>query len=121
MVLMIAKLYGTLIGLLGVLGLFVGSGHLFKLMNADLALDLTRLALAALLCYAVYAKNQMLARNGLMLVGVLYLGMAVAGIFDAELWGILPNGLTAFDIIFHVVTGVFALGVARKPAAEPTK
>lgn len=112
----VAKMYGWLIAALGILGLFVTDGHLFKCMNADLALDITRLVLAAILLYAVYAKKADLARNGLWLTGLLYVGLGIAGLFDAELWGILPNGLTGFDIVFHLVAGAFALATTRKPA-----
>lgn len=122
MVLMVAKMYGWLIALLGVLGLFVTDGHLFKFMNADMPLDILRILLAAMLLYAVYSKKEDMARSGLLLVGVLYVLMGVAGLFDSELWGLLPTGLTGFDIVFHLVTGLAALGVAKtKMAVDSVK
>jgi hypothetical protein len=117
MVLMVAKMYGWLIALLGVLGLFVTDGHLFKLMNADMPLDILRLVLATTLLWAAYGKKEDIARNALLLVGVLYVGMGIAALFDPELWGLLPTGLTGFDVIFHLVTGLAALGVAKTKLA----
>ena len=110
-----AKMYAILIALLAIGGLFIKDGHLFGLTNADTALDWTRVALAALLLYAGFkSKNAGFVRGSLMFVGVMYVGLAVLGLMDSELWGLLPNGLTGFDIVFHAVTGVAAIGVAMR-------
>jgi hypothetical protein len=107
-----AKVYGVLIALLAVVGLFT-SGHAFDLMNVDPMLDILRVVLAAVLLYAGFgAAKQDFVRGSLMVVGFLYVGMGVLGLFNSELWGLLPSGLTGFDIAFHLVTGVAALGVA---------
>jgi hypothetical protein len=106
---MMGKMYALLIGALGIVGLFV-SGHLFKLMNVDIALDALRIVLAAYLVYAAFiAKNVKMTANGLLAVGILYLAMAVWGLFSSTLGGILPSGLTGFDIVFHLVTGIVAV------------
>jgi hypothetical protein len=108
----LAKVYGVLIATLAVAGLFA-SGHLFDLMNVDPALDILRFPLAALLLYAGFgAATHDFVRGSLLGVGLLYVGMALLGLLDAELWGLLPSGLTGFDVAFHLLTGVAALGAA---------
>lgn len=109
------KIYGILIALLAVGGFFVTDGHLFGIMNADAALDWLRALLAVFLLYVGYkVTDDGFLRGTLMFVGVLYVGMGLLGIADSELWGLLPNGLTGFDIAFHLVTGAAALGLAAK-------
>lgn len=105
----LARMYFVLISALGVVGLFV-SGHLFQIMNVDIALDLTRILLAAILFYSAFMSQSNRAVNdSLNLVGILYIGLAVIGLFTPTVWGMLPAGLTGFDIVFHLVTGAVAL------------
>lgn len=114
------RVYGLLIALLAVVGLFVSHGHMFNVMNADGFLDGLRVVLAVALLYAGFATNNVkLMRSLLGAVAASYVGLAVLGLIDSKLWGLLPNGLTGFDIVFHLVTGVAAGVVAmRKPATE---
>lgn len=107
------RAYAILIAILAVAGFFVSDGHLFRLMNADMALDWLRVVLAGFLLYVGFGKTDAgLVKGSLLLVGGLYVGMALLGLVDPQLWGLLPNGLTGFDVIFHLVTGVAAIGVA---------
>lgn len=111
---MIGKMYAVLIGALGIVGLFV-SGHLFKFMNVDIALDILRVVLAAYLVYAAFiAKNVKMTTTGLLVVGVLYVVMAIWGLFSSTLGGILPSGLTGFDIVFHLATGIVAVAAGMR-------
>jgi hypothetical protein len=104
----LAKIYAALVGALGILGLFV-SGHLFAVTNSDWLLDLVRLALAAYLLYAVYgAKTDSAVNNALLVTGILYIGLAVIGLVSPTLGGLLPSGLTGFDVAFHLITGALA-------------
>lgn len=112
----ITKLYAALVGALGVAGLLT-NGHLFELMNVDAALDGLRILLAGFLAYAgLIAKSEGLANLGLNIVGALYIGMAMIGLLSPTLGGLLPSGLTGFDIAFHLITGGLALylGVHHK-------
>src|SRR5690348_17673870 len=94
----VAKFFGFLALALGVLGLLVGDKQLLGLLNVDLALDVARLALAGLLLYAVYgARSDGFLRSALMVFGVVYVALAVAGLMSPTLGGLLPHGLTAFD------------------------
>jgi hypothetical protein len=114
----LTQAYGILIGLLALLGLFTG-GHLFGLMNTDAAIDGIRVVLAAVLLYIGFvSKNVRQASTALLVTGVLYLGMAVLGMVDSKLFGLLPSGLTSFDIIFHLVTGAVAAWAGLRKSHE---
>jgi hypothetical protein len=118
----LAKVYAVLIGAIGIIGLFV-SGHLFQIMNTDIAIDILRIVLAAYLGYAAFiAKNERMTTNGLLVVGVLYIVMAVWALFSSTLSGILPSGMTGFDVVFHLLTGAVATaaGMRRNEAHRGT-
>ncbi len=116
----VVRVYGVLIALLAVMGLFVGEGsHMLGIMNADMTLDILRIALAAYLLYAGFvAKEGPVVRSALWTVGILYIGMGVLGLIDPKLWGMLPTGLTTFDVGFHLVTGLLAIAIAAKKETE---
>jgi hypothetical protein len=112
----LAKIYAVLVGALALLGLFV-SGHLFQLMNSDILIDVLRVALAGFLVYVGFiARNERMAATALTVVGALYIVMALGGLFSPTLGGLLPSGLTGFDIAFHLVTGLVAAGAAMRHA-----
>lgn len=115
----LAKIFGILVAGLAVFGLFVHDGHLFGFMNADLALDSLRILLAVALLYVGFGRSDAdTLRAVLGLTGVLYIGMGLLGMVDATLWGLLPNGLTGFDIAFHLVAGIAATGAAFAPNSD---
>ncbi len=110
----VAKLYGLMIGLLAIVGLFV-SGHLFKIANVDMVLDLARIIIAASLLYVGFSKaDEKSAGSVVTAVGVLYVGMAVIALFSPTIFGLLPSGLTGFDVAFHAVTGLVALAAVSR-------
>lgn len=110
----LAKMYSVLIGALGIIGLFV-SGRLFQIMNTDLPIDILRIVLGAYLAYAAFiVKNEGMATNGLLTVGILYIVMAIWALFSSTLGGILPAGMTGFDVIFHLVTGIVATSAGMR-------
>jgi hypothetical protein len=112
----LAQIFGILVAGLAVLGFFVEDGHLFGLMNANIMLDILRVGLAAALLYVGFGKaSAENIRNVLGLTSALYLGMAVLGLINSELWGLLPSGLTGFDIAFHLVAGLAAGAAAVAP------
>jgi uncharacterized membrane protein len=120
--LQLTRIYAVLIGALAIIGLFV-NGHLFGFMNSDIALDLLRVVLAAYLIYVGFvAKSETMATNALLGVGALYIVMGIAGLFSPTLGGILPSGLTGFDVAFHLITGAVAAvaGMRRDHANHGT-
>lgn len=108
----VTQLYAIIVGTLAVLGLFTG-GHLLDIMNVDGALDATRIVLALGLIYAGFIdRSERTIQTMLTVVGVLYIGLGILGLIDPNVVGLLPSGLTGFDIAFHLLTGAVALWVA---------
>lgn len=116
----LTRMYAILIGTLGIVGLFV-SGHLLELMNVDIALDVLRILLTGYLVYVGFiAKSDRQANFALNIVGALYIGMALLGLISPTVGGLLPSGLTGFDVVFHLLTGGLALyaGMHHKNTAH---
>lgn len=109
-----AKFYGFLILLLAIVGIIAGEKQFLGFLNVDVALDLTRVALAVLLLSSVYGVVRGLGpqRQALLIVGLLYVGLAIYGFVDATAGGLLPDKLSLFDKLFHLITGLAALGAA---------
>lgn len=109
-----AKVLGVIIGGLALVGLF-RNGHWLGLMNVDVALDLLRIVLAGTLLYVGFSRaSEESAASVVMTVGGLYVGMAILGLLSRELFGLLPSGLTNFDLAFHALTGVAAVAIASR-------
>lgn len=109
----LVQILAVLVTALAVGGFMVEDDHLLGLTNADMAMDITRLSLAAILLFVGFGKSSAsTVRGALVLFGMLYVGLAVLGLLDSELWGLLPTGLTGFDIVFHLAAGIVALGAA---------
>jgi hypothetical protein len=116
----VAQIFGMTVLALAVAGFLSGEGHLLGLMNIDKALDILRMPIAAALLYAGFATNDAQKTNSILLgVGVLYIGMGLFGMISPELFGLLPNGLTGFDVAFHLLTG--AVGIMAAIAHEPRR
>ena len=110
----LAQIYGVIAAFLALFGLFTVEGHLFRLLNVDTALNVLRVVLAAALLYAGFVtKNDKTIRDILMFTGVVYVTLAVLGLFNSVLWDLLPTGLTGFDVIVHLLAGALAIAVAR--------
>jgi hypothetical protein len=114
----LAQIYGVVIGLLALIGLFT-EGQLWGLMNMDPALDGLRVILAAALLYVGFRDgHEREASVALTTVGVLCVGMGLLGMADSTLYGLLPSGLTGFDIAFHLVTGAIAAWAGLHKGSE---
>jgi len=88
---------------------------LLGILNVDPALDVLRLILAAWLTYAVLlSKSDAAIRSSLIGTGIMYLLIVILGLMNINGGGLFPSGLTAFDIIFHLTAGIFALWAAAK-------
>jgi hypothetical protein len=116
---MIARVLGIVVAVLAIAGFFVEGEHLLGLMNVDMALDVTRVLIAAALLIVGFARVPLAAvRAVLIIVGAMYVLMALIAFADPTLMGILPTGFTGFDIGFHLVVGLGAIVVAMVPAAN---
>jgi hypothetical protein len=117
----VARVLGIVVALLAVAGFFVEGDHLFNLMNVDLPLDLLRVVIAAALLYVGFGRASAGAlRAVVIVVGVLYVLMALIAFADPTLFGLLPTGFTGFDIGFHLIVGLGALVLAFLPSGRKT-
>ena len=99
---LLAQILGIVVGSLAIIGLLAGDRHLFELMNVDVALDLLRFPIAAALLYAGFWATSNLTINNIVLgVGLLYVVIGLLGMSSPQLFGLLPHGLTGFDVTFH--------------------
>jgi hypothetical protein len=109
----VARILGVVVALLAIAGFFVEGEHLFDLMNVDIALDALRVVIAVALLYVGFARVRASAvKTVIVIVGVVYVLMGALAFADRTLFGLLPTGLTAFDIGFHLVVGIAALILA---------
>jgi len=117
----LVQLYGALIAALGLVGLTVAGRHLFGIMNVDMLLDVVRVVLGASLLYVGFLPHDAdTVRSALGTTGILYIGIAILGMLSPTLWGLLPMGLTGFDVTFHLLTGLVAAGAAWAPNSDST-
>jgi len=109
---------GVLLGSHGFLGLFIEGEHLLGLFNVDILLDIVYL-LSALVLLVVGGTRAPagLLRGGLFLVAIVFILIAVLGLADNTLVGLLPTGLTHVDIGFLFVIGAIAAFTGLLPGA----
>jgi FtsH-binding integral membrane protein len=108
----LTRMYAVLVATLAIVGIFV-SGHLVGLINVDPALDVFRIVLAAYLIYVgFFARNITTVNSALLVIGMFYIGLGVGGMISPALGGLLPSGVTGFDVAFHLITGALATYVA---------
>jgi hypothetical protein len=105
-----ARIAGILFILIGIIGVLLGDGSLWDIVNSDVPEDVIHLATGALLLYAGFWGADSLARSIVGGVGVVYLLLGLLGSVNDELFGLLPDGYTIVDNVLHLVAG--GLGVA---------
>lgn len=105
----------------GGVGLFIEGEHILGIFNTDILIDIVYLASAiALLVVGFGHDNAKAMRGVLALVGVVFVGIGVLSLGDDTVFGLLPTGLTLFDIIVLFTAGGGALVSAVAPrTAEP--
>lgn len=114
----VSQIYAVIVASLALFGL-LSTGHLLELMNVDIAIDLIRVVLAAALIYAgFFSEDEKTAKNALFSVGILYVIMGLFGLVNPTLGGLLPSGLTGFDIGFHLLSGSVAVIIATTKHSE---
>jgi hypothetical protein len=106
----LAMTLGTIGAVLAIVGLLSGEGLLFGFINVDLPLDLIRIPIAGMLLYAgMWSANNLTINNTMLGVGALYILMALVGMADPKLFGMLTNDFTGFDVAFHGIAGLGAV------------
>lgn len=105
---------GSLLVVLTVAGFFLKQKHLLKLMNVDTTHSMLRLPLTAALLYGGTNTDLKTTRKILLAVGLFYIAMGSAGAVDKKVGGLLPSGLTNFDIVYHFVVGAGAIWLGAR-------
>lgn len=115
----VVKVYAITFGVLGLMGLIDSISSLW-IMNVDIISNLIKIILSALLAYAgfVIERNDY-ANLVLIIIGLILIVMGLTGIVAPTLGGIMPTGITEFEIVFYFVIGSAAIGavLAEKESA----
>lgn len=108
MSLQLTRIFGIVLTILVLAGLAM-NGHWLGLMNVDTVMDLLRIVLAAAALYIGFVSRSFSqARSFLTVTGVLFIAMAILGLISPTLFGLLPSGMTGFDIVLHLASGILA-------------
>lgn len=105
-----ARVIGAVVIVVGVLGLLLGSDRLLGLFNIDLVEDIIHLATGGLMLYVGFAlRDNMLARNLVGGLGVVYLLVGILGFIVPNLFGLLPTGYNLADNLLHLALGLLGI------------
>ena len=122
---MYARTYAQVVGVwfltLGVIGVVIGPREDWFLgFNVDVVSDVVHFATGGLLAYAGFSGTNGQARSIVAAVGAFYLLASVLGLLAADLFGLLPHGLSVQDKVGGIVLGLVAFWAERgAPAAPP--
>ena len=109
-----AQVLGVVLILIGVVGLVLGE-RLFL----DIVEGAVHLLTGGLLAYAGFSRVDLaLARNVVLELGVVYLLVGLPGFVVPTVFGLLPDGYTAFDNLLHLALGVLSIAVASFARGE---
>jgi hypothetical protein len=116
-----ALILGILLATHGGVGLFVEGEHMLAMFNTDILIDIVYLVFAvALLIVGFAPDDEKQLRGVLAFVGLVFVGIGLAGLADETVFGLLPTGLTWVDLLLFFVAGGGALISAVAPrTAEP--
>jgi hypothetical protein len=102
----------SLLSLLAAAG-FIKNNKTFIGMNVDKSHSLIRIPVT-LLTLASTRGTTASTRTALKGVGILYLLIGCAGLFNKRLGGVLPAGLTKFDYVYHFLSGALTLWMGSR-------
>ncbi len=113
MVRLYAQILGVVLLLVGVVGLLVGERLVLGILNADILEDIVHLITGGLLAYVGFGRTDLaLARNVVLVLGIIYLVVGLLGFVVPMMFGLLPDGYTIFDNLLHLALGVASIAVA---------
>lgn len=108
-----AQILGVVLILIGVVGLLVGDGLLFGILNIDVVEDIVHILTGGILAYVGFGRPDAgAARSVVGVLGVVYLLVGILGFIMPTLLGLVPSSYTIFDNLLHLALGVLSLAVA---------
>jgi hypothetical protein len=113
MVRLYAKIVGVTVILIGVVGLLLGEGSLFGVLNIDLVEDGIHLLTGGLLAYAGFAARDLKVVRAIVGgTGIAYLVLGVVSFARPMLFGLIPSGyVLVLDNLIHLTLGVLGIFV----------
>ncbi len=105
---------GGFLSVLTFAGFTARNKHLLKLLNVDTNHSVLRMPLTAALLYAGTQADLKTTRKILTGVGIFYVAMGSAGLVDKKVGGLLPSGLTNYDIVYHFAVGAGSLWLGSR-------
>lgn len=108
---LLAQVIGAIVLALGIGGLFMGEGQLAQLMNIDLLLDMTRIALGVILIGTTFVNDGAI-KSALAVFGIVYLGAFISALVSPTAFGLLPSGLGIADNTIHLLGGLLGIWLA---------
>lgn len=115
----LAGIVGAVVLLLGFFGLAIGEGQFMNVMNIDIMLDLTKIALGAVLIGSAF-MDERAAKTAFGIFGVVYLGAFIASLISPTLFGMLPSSVGIVDAILHLGGGLVGVAIAFVNFSEAT-
>ena len=101
------------IGVLGIVGLFLGWWSLFGFINIDIVEDIVHLVTGGLLAYVGFGRTPAAtARSIVGGLGVVFLVVGVLGFLSPMLFGLIPHSYSVLENFVHLVIGVLSMAVA---------
>lgn len=101
---------GIVLVVLAVVGAPMEGRHLYGLMAVDAPLDLARGCIGVSLLVVTLGRTDRERRDRwIVAAGILLLMVAVSGLVDRQLFGLVPSSLTPVDLLVTTALGVLLL------------
>jgi hypothetical protein len=107
---------GAFVLLLGGAGLLMGERQVANLMNINLMLDMTRIALGTILIASSF-KDENTMRIAFAIFGIVYLGNFLAALISPNMFGLLPHEYGPVDNILHLGGGILGAFLGFAPGS----
>jgi hypothetical protein len=108
-----AQIIGVVLIVVGIVGLVLGDRVFLGILNVDIVEDIVHLVTGGLYAYVGFGRVDLAtARNVVLVLGVIYLVVAIVGFVVPMMFGLIPHGYTVFDDLLHLALGVLSLALA---------
>jgi hypothetical protein len=110
----LAQIIGAFVLILGIGGILLGEQQFANMMNTDIMLDMTRIALGAILIVGGM-RDEKTARGAFAIFGIVYLMNFFAAIISPNMFGLLPHEFGPLDNLLHLGGGLLGVALAFLP------